>query len=344
MRFAVGYQLHEDEGEEPFIDIVRDYQAHIAEVYFPWGDMPSGRSPLTTRRGYTDWGAQARMEADLRALRAMGIGLDVLFNANCYGHKAISRQLESQIISVLDHLGESVGGADTVTTTSLAVARTVKRHYPRIEVRASVNMRIGTILGMEYVSELFDGYYIQRELNRNIRELAETKAWADANDKKLYLLANSGCLNYCPGQTFHDNLVAHEQEISEMRNIEGWVPHVCWQYLRDRSHWVAAMRNSWIRPEDLHHYEQLFPVVKLATRMHAQPRLVLEAYTARRHYGNLLDLLEPSFSSAFAPCFVDNRRFPEDWFTRTSTCDQRCADCTYCADVLDRVLAQAPCD
>ena len=341
MQFAVGYQLHEDEAEEPFADLVSDYQSHIAEVYFPWGDMPSGRSPLTTRRGYTDWGAQARLEADLRAFKAMGIRLDILFNASCYGSRAISRQLESQVTSVLDHLGELVGGVDTVTTTSLAIARTVKCHYPQVEVRASVNMRIGTILAMEDVSELFDGYDIQRELNRNIEAITQIKAWADANGKKLYLLANSGCLNYCPGQTFHDNLVAHEQEISEMQNIEGWVPHVCWNYLRDRAHWVAVMRNSWIRPEDMHHYDQLFPVVKLATRMHAQPRLVLQAYTTRHHYGNLLDLLEPSFSPAFAPYYVDNARFAADWFTRTSTCDQRCDSCTYCADMLDQVLRDA---
>ena len=42
MRFAVGYQLPE-EGEETLVDIVRDHRERIAEVYFPWLDMPSGR-------------------------------------------------------------------------------------------------------------------------------------------------------------------------------------------------------------------------------------------------------------------------------------------------------------
>lgn len=344
MQFAVGYQLCEGDGEEPFADIVRDYRAHIAEVYFPWDDLPSGRSPLTTRRGYTDWGARARLEGDLRAFRAMGIRLDLLFNANCYGGRAISRQLEAKVASILDHLGVTVGGVDTITTTSPAVARTVKRYYPQIEVRASVNMRIGTIKGMEYVAGLFDGYYVQREHNRDLAMLADMKCWTDAHGKGLYLLANSGCLNYCPGQTFHDNLVAHEHDVSETQNIEGWTPHVCWHYLRDCAHWPAILQNSWIRPEDLHHYQALFPVVKLATRMHAQPRLVLQAYTTRRHYGNLLDLCEPGYAPRFAPDIIDNTRFPADWFTRTAACDRRCDRCTYCAEVLEHVLQPAAAD
>ncbi len=340
MQFAVGYQYCEGDGEEPFVDIVRDYRAHIEEIYFPWGDLPSGRSPLATRRGYTDWDAQARQEEDLRTFRALGFRLNLLFNANCYGGRALSRQLEATVVSVLDHLGALVG-VDTVTTTSPAIARTVKQHFPHIETRASVNMRIGTIAGMAYVSDLFDGYYVQREVNRDLAALAGLKAWTDAHAKRLYLLVNSGCLNHCPGQTFHDNLVAHEQESSETQNIDDWIPHVCWRYFRDRAHWPAVLHNSWIRPEDLHHYEALFPVVKLATRMHARPRLVLQGYTARRHYGNLLDLFEPGFGPAFAPFFLDNTRFPTDWFARTSTCDRRCTQCDYCAGVLDGLLRES---
>ena len=117
MKFAVGYQLAE-EGEESFVDIVRDYQGHVAEVYFPWLGMASGRSPLTVRRGYVDWAAQERLEQDLRAFRAMGVRLDLLMNANCYGGRAISQHLESEVASVLERLGEVCGGVDTVTTTS----------------------------------------------------------------------------------------------------------------------------------------------------------------------------------------------------------------------------------
>ena len=69
MKFTVGYQLR-DPAESPFAELVREHREHIAEVYFPWDTMPSGRAALTEHRGLTDWGAQRRVEDDLRALRA----------------------------------------------------------------------------------------------------------------------------------------------------------------------------------------------------------------------------------------------------------------------------------
>jgi collagenase-like PrtC family protease len=336
MRFAVGYQLP-DEDEEPLVEVVEDFADRIAEVYFPWLDMPSGRSPMTMRDGFVDWGAQSRLEADLQALKGMGLKLDLLLNANCYGGQSLSRALANRVCSVIDHLGETVG-VDVVTTTSLAVAHAVRQSFPDLEVRASVNMRIGTVKGAEYVADLFDSFTMQREYNRDPERIAELRGWAEANGKVLHFLANSGCVSFCSGQVFHDNLVAHEAEIAETANLRGFNPMACWRYFADREHWVALLQNSWVRPEDLHHYDEWFPVAKLATRMHASPRRVIQAYCEGRYAGNLLDLLEPSHAPLIAPHVIDNARFPADWFASTTACDKRCHACGYCADVLDQVL------
>lgn len=336
MRFAVGYQLAE-RGEPSFVELVREFREHLAEVYFPWLDQASGRAALATRRGYTDWTAQERLEDDLLALRELGLGLDLLFNSNCYGGLAVSEHLQHQVISVVEHLQELVG-LETVTTTSLAVARTVKRHFPEVAVRASVNMRLGTVQAMAAVAGLFDGYYVQRDYNRSIDHLAELKSWADGAGKRLYLLANSGCLRFCPGQSFHDNLVAHEREVDETKNIPDWTPYVCWNLFKERANWPAVLQSTWIRPEDIGHYEPLFEVVKLATRMHARPRAVIRAYVERCFRGNLLDLFEPGYAPAFAPYVMHNARFPADWFEQTTRCDKQCHRCDYCAGVLEQVM------
>jgi len=47
MKFAVGYQLPEEDREN-IVDIIEDFKEYIGEVYFPWLDMPSGRSPDKT--------------------------------------------------------------------------------------------------------------------------------------------------------------------------------------------------------------------------------------------------------------------------------------------------------
>ncbi|NLF18378.1 MAG: hypothetical protein GX595_14170 [Lentisphaerae bacterium] len=337
VKFAVGYQSSGPSGES-FPEIVRDYREHLVEVYFPWVHMPSGRASLNESRGLTDWTAQARLEADLAALRDMGLKLDLLLNANCYGGKAVSLFLENQVGSLLAHLQDAIGGVDTVTTSSLAIARTIRRHFPDIDVRASVNMRIGTPTAMQYVAGLFTSYCIQRDIQRRLTAVARLRRWADSQNKTLVMLANSGCLRYCPGQTFHDNMVAHDQEIDETANIPGWTPHVCWNLCRQRENWPALLQSTWVRPEDVARYEGLVDIVKLATRMHANPRLVIHAYASGRYRGNLLDLFEPGFGPALAPHVIDSTALPADWFEQTSTCDGDCMSCRYCAEALAGAL------
>ena len=337
IRFAFGYQLN---GSESTADIVRDYRRSVAEVYFSWPGTPSARALPGRRHGLSAAAARGIMYPELRAIRKMGVKLDLLLNANCYGAGAVSRRLEREIITIIERLGARTGGVDVVTTASPMAARTVKKYFPGIEVRASVNMRIGTVQGLTYSRELFDSYYIQRDIQRNLSQVRRLKKWADRNGKGLCMLANSGCLRYCPSQTFHDNLVAHDEEVAGADNVRDWNPHLCWSLYRDRKNWPAILQASWVRPEDLHHYDGLFKVVKLATRVHEHPRLVLHAYAQGKYRGNLLDLLEPGFGPAFAPCVVDNTRMPAGFFRRVSSCKAECGSCRYCARVLEKALVR----
>jgi hypothetical protein len=214
----------------------------------------------------------------------------------------------------------------------------VKDRYEGIELRASVNMRISTVKGMQYVSHLFDGYCVAKECNRDIPRLTELYSWARENGKRLTILANSGCMRDCSGQIFHDNMVAHEAEISKQRNID-FMPYMCWNYLKDREHRHAVLQNTWIRPEDIDRYEGLCDGVKLATRAHQLPGMVIGAYARRRYYGNLLDLFEPGYSPAFLPYVVDSSKIPEDFWRVTTSCDKRCESCDYCRRVMDGALA-----
>ncbi len=336
MRFSVGYQLARPD-EESFVDLVEEFRGAIAEVFFPWLAAPSGRAPIGGREGVVEPWAEQRYAEDLERLKRLGVGLNLLFNANCYGAQAMSRTLEREVVEVIEDLGNLGAPVDAVTTTSPAVAHLVKRHFPALSVRASVNMRIGTVEGMAYLAHLFDGYYVQRDVNRDLDRLRLLKQWADGEGKSLSILVNSGCFRNCSGQTFHDNLVAHETGVAQADNIAGFLPYACWNYLRERRHWPTILQGTWIRPEDLHHYDELFPVVKLATRMHERPQVVLRAYANRRFAGNLLDLFEPGYSPALAPWIVDNSKFPPDWFERTTGCAKQCQRCDYCRTVFEQV-------
>ena len=337
LKLSVGYQDSEKYG---FSQIVRTYRDAIEEVYFAFVGEPSGRSALGGYDGYFDYTLQARLVSELKAIRALGIRLDLLFNANCYGADAMSEVLRGRVLSIIEYLESEGLLPETVTTTSPAIATVVRECFPSIELRASVNMRIGSVKGMQYMSHLFDSFCVAKEVNRDPSRLRAMRAFADAEGKRLVMLANSGCMRDCSGQIFHDNMVAHESEIAKQKNIK-LLPYACWNYLKDPKNYPAVLQNTWILPEDIDRYEGLIDTVKLATRTHALPGMVIDAYARRRSLGNLLDLFEPGFSPVFAPLVIDRSRLPADFYERTVGCDKACERCDYCRAALEGALVNA---
>ena len=334
MKYIVGYQLKTDDA---FMKTIVQYRDHIKEVYFSWGEMPSGRNRAATTQALTQWEAQQKQIEDIRYLSQNGIAFNLLLNGNCYGSKSQSHELFQSVEEIIRYVSDTFG-LQSVTTTSPLIARFIKDKFAGLEVRASVNMDIGTTQGMNYVAELFDSYYIQREYNRDKGTIEALKAWCSKNDKKLYLLANSGCLNHCSTHVFHDNLVAHENEIKAMDNAVSFEGQ-CWSYLKKQSHWLSVLRDtSFIRPEEISLYESWFDAVKLATRVHAKPEMVLENYIKGNHSGSVLDLCEPNHSGSLRPFLLENKRLPKDFNHVILTCSKNCDDCDYCREAFEAAL------
>jgi collagenase-like PrtC family protease len=334
MTFAAGYQ-HFAYGPS-FADIALSHPS-VKEVYFPWIDEPSGRPML----GYDEENDSdilaIALHRDLLRLREKGIKLDLLLNANCYGAEAMSRKLETHVIEVVETLAETGLKPEIVTAASPFIARTVKKAFPDIEVRASVNMRLATLQAVQYLSPWFDSYYIGRDVQRNLGTVERFSKWCRENGKKLCMLANSGCLRNCPWQTYHDNLISHSADADRLPAAKDFNPHLCWTMYKDPVNFPEFLKSTWVRPEDIRRYEGLVDIVKLATRQHANPDMVISAYERGSYYGNLLDLFEPGFSPAFFPRYVENSAFPGDWFDRTSVCARECTGCGYCEEVFGKV-------
>ncbi len=299
MKYAVGLQLC----NPSFTDCITENKEHISEVYFSWGDFPNGRSSQLQNELYAPWELQKMQVDTLQRISQEGILLNLLFNANCYGRDSQSRAFFEKVGMTIDYIKEHYGLA-SITTTSPLIAKFVKNNFADIHVRASVNMEIGTIQGMEYLAEYFDGYYMKREHNRDLEKISELSGWCKLHGKTLHMLANSGCLNHCSAHNFHDNLVAHEQEISAMDNAYNF-GGICKEYLKDESHYVSLIKDTnFVRPEDICKYEPYFEAVKLATRVHRTPELVLSSYIRGKYSGDILRILEPAHS--IYPYVVEN--------------------------------------
>lgn len=278
-----------------FTDRIIEHKKYIYEVYFSWGDFANGRNNQVENDAYTSWELQKLQVEALEKISAAGIPVNLLFNGNCYGKYSQSKAFFNKIGNTIEYIKENYG-LQSVTTTSPLIAKFIKDNFEDIEVRASVNMSIGTIEGMDYISDYFDGYYMKRELNRDFEAIKKLRAWCDIHNKKLYMLANSGCLNNCSAHTFHDNLVSHESEISQMDNAYEF-GGMCHEYLSKPEHYEALIKNTnFVRPEDIHKYESYFEAVKLATRTNKHPSNILKSYISEKYVGNILELLEPAHS------------------------------------------------
>ena len=298
LKYSVGLGL--DNG---FVEYIIENKEHISEVYFSWADFSNGRSNQLMSDDYTPWEKQAMQSAALKKISENGIALNLLFNANCYGRESMSRAFFEKIGMSVEYIKETYG-LNSITTTSPLIARFIKDNFEDISLRASVNMEIGSVEGMDYLSQYFDGYYMKREYNRDFEKIKELSDWCKETGKQLFLLANSGCLNNCSAHNFHDNLVAHEQEISQMDNAYTF-SGICKEYLKDEKNYMALINNTnFIRPEDIVKYEPYFLAVKLATRVHKSPGMVLKSYIRGKYSGNILELLEPAHN--IYPYVIEN--------------------------------------
>ncbi|MBO5760964.1 MAG: hypothetical protein J6S53_05405 [Lentisphaeria bacterium] len=328
MKFQVGYQ-----SDRRFIQYIVQHSEKIQELYFPWGDFTTGRGVV---QGYDE---QKIMEEDLKIFSEKGVKLCLLLNGNCYGRNALGRSFFRKLGDSID-LIHSTYTLSSVTTASPVIAKFICSNFPFLEVRASVNMELGTVEAIEYLEEYFHSFYLKREYNYDRNVLSRMRQFSRNKGKKMYLLANSGCLNYCSARTFHDNLVAHQHQIAEMDNaflFQG----LCSLYLDDEEKRKKLLgKSNFIRPEDVSAYEELCDGMKLATRTNYNPLAVVTAYFNGKWHGNLLDLTEPAHSEKFPSAILDNRKIPADYLAKRLACDKKCENCSYCVSVLENAMVK----
>lgn len=337
-RFSVGYQYPDGETCERFPEILSDYRDFVEELYFAPGNIPSGRSPAADSSGLEEDEAFSILKEDLTAISGMGIKRNMLFNGNCMGGLSVSRELEKLLSHTVEQFLD-IGEIHALTTASPFIAKYLKKEFPFLEIRASVNMKIGTVEALEYAKEYFDSFCLQRDYNYRLDSLRSMAQWAGKYGKKVTLLANSGCLKNCFAQTFHDNLVSHLSEVflHECRKD----PNVIFCrdfYAKEENRREYLAHSTLIRPEDLFHYAEFTPHIKLATRTHFNVRMVLDAYTRGCFSGNLFDLSEPCHGIFYRGKVLDNSRIGKEYFAKKSTCSGNCRECRFCFEVLKNAL------
>jgi len=337
-KFAFGYFFEKRAGRT-FRELAEEYAPYLSEVYFPWPGLMSARE----LNGNLEQQRKSLID-DMLFCRRKGIQLDLLMNATCYGDTTFTMAQKDDFYANLDLIKKAGIMPEIITTTSPYIATIAKKYSAGIDRRASVNMRLNSTLAMEYVMDSFDSYYICRDVQRDLPTLKTFADWAKKNGKKLCMLANSACLRYCPWQTFHETLLSHHfVHIFEEMKVVKMPPTLC-TGLAQEKRFEELLRGSWIRPEDLDRYLPYVSVVKLSTREADRPDLILKAYTSGSYDGDLLLLLDPTFSFLAKPMILDNKSFPKEWSEGkiAGICANHCTHCGKCTKVMELALKRDP--
>ncbi len=233
------------------------------------------------------------LERHVAACRRAGLGFNYLLNAACLDNAEYTRSGQRRLRRLLDWV--SAIGIDSVTVVDPFLLRLVKSSYPHLEARVGVFAAANDIRRVRYWEDLgADRITLDSlQINREFELLRRIRA---AVGCKLELLASNNCIQNCPLQPYHPNVLSHASQAGHRSHgftIDWCILWCSWQKLRDP---VNFLRADWIRPEDLHHYEALgYHDFKLTERNAPTAVLVLRAaaYDRRCYDGNLLDLVQP---------------------------------------------------
>lgn len=324
----------------PFIETCTPFLSRIREVFFAWPGVLASR-PMDS------WTAERRerLVADLKWARANGLELDTIFNANCYGDIAISDTLA-------DHVSETLGEMEALgllpehlTTTSPFIATVVRRRFPGLRLRWSVNTDITTQNALDAVDELYDTFYMGLSEHRRLERVKTMSDWAKSRGKTMGLYVNSGCLRNCPFHQFHNNLHGHNRRHQSAVGEKFAFSVFRCRTNYERGHFEDFLRAGWIRPEDLPRYEPYADVIKIATRRHPDPAAIIRAYATYTYDGDLAKIVDPFFHF---PKTIDNAALGASalWpAVRDCPDADNCRQCGRCTALLNEVFRdRAPSD
>ncbi len=334
-KLSIGYHTGENEGLDcSWSRGVSKYREFVSEVFFPLPGMASG----VRQSDFADGGNASRFYRDLSRLRAMDIDGVLLLDAACYGGDVVSEPFFRLIGRGVQMVHEVIHLKAVVTMTP-PLAEFLKKSLPKLEIRASVNERIGFVNQMEYAGRCYDGFYFRSDLSRDIRLVEKARKWCDANGKSLHLVANGGCLYECPFLLEHLNTMGHQSEIAIGGSDWSGRAMQCREALTEKANRVKLLQGGWIRPQDLSRVESYFDTIALLSNDIPQALAVLSAYTTGQWDGDLLELLEPCHAGLKGMPPIRNDALSNDWFEKTSACGHVCDGCDYCAEILRKMDA-----
>jgi len=274
--------------DQQLIDGIKDYPVSSIYGKLPVDFFGGGRS--TYMLGQI---SKRKLIEHVAYAKKNNIEFNYLLNASCLSNMETTRRGQKELRKILDWLSKI--DVSSVTLSNSLLLRIIKKNYPDLKVRVSVFAGVDHLQKAKFWEELGADTICLDSLTVN-RDLEALKSLAKSLSCKLELLANGNCMASCSMAPTHMNLLAHSSQKNDLNNrfvIDHCVLECAKRKLKNP---VNLLRSDWIRPEDLHLYEELgYHNFKLVERNLPTSIMIkrVKAYSERRYDGNLIDLVQP---------------------------------------------------
>lgn len=231
-------------------------------------------------------------------------------------------------------------GISDLTITLPTMIELVKSLDIDFNVTASVICQIDSAnKALFYKNFGADRIVVSESINRNFRALKDIRS---VFGDEIKIIINSICFNECTYRSYHYNQIAGASKMPADTFGMDYYTHRCAMRLcNDLSNF---MRLCWIRPEDLHHYDQIgIHFYKLHGRelvLRGNPIRTVESYFREHYDGNLMELLD-LFSERYKfKFYIENRELDGyiDKFVQSDFCTHNCSRCHYCDQFAERAI------
>jgi len=335
--------------EERYVDFLLECADDLDSVHF---SLLHNRA-LDSRIQLDPSGSQEQIIKGLERLR--GPRKYVLLNSRFYTPELLtdSRNLKPIIRTLEQYLDHGV--LHGIVYCDHYLLQLLSDEAPETAARLEAVPSVNTMLDsrgkieaqLAYISEtgfkMPGKIILDRSLNRNLDTLAQIALQVHQHfpGLKLEVLANEGCLPFCPFKLSHDSYIA-------LANMGGQdQTHVincdigCMRLLDEHPH--RLLQSPFIRPEDIDLYLYHVDTIKLCGRTLGADFLMnaIKAYRARRYDGNLLDLMD-AMSWLADRLYVDNSMLSFDFANMLSLCDNRCESCGFCKELFESIAHPLP--
>lgn len=364
MKYTVGFNW--DDALFSKIDYPEVFSVYAGEGNSVIG---SGRAPLVIKS--VD---EKHIRKCINLAHKQGLEFDFTLNSGCLSNKEFTKEGHKEIVEYLEWIADL--GVDSITVTLPSIINIAKKYIPKVKIKVSTFQKIASVeMAKRFESLGVESIMLAENCNRDFRLLESIRS---AVGCKLALIANVGCIYHCPNSHSHIVSTSHSCDHDKEQSIFTIIPHSADCMLAKLSNPVDVVKARYIRPEDVHYYENLgIDILKLCDR-HTKTKVIEErvkAYINRSFEGNLMDLIGQKserksdeinpkefeklllnsnenkkktyeyfsyFNFSISDLiYIDNKKYPEDFLEqfRNNDCTRTdCAQCGYCRRITDKVM------